>query len=115
MVYFLLALNVLIMSAGQLLFKQSATFINNHADLSFLMRYLVNPWFYEAIFLYVISTFIWTQVLTQVKLGIAYPIMSLSYVLVFFGAYLFFHEKISTTGIGGIVFIVAGISLIAMQ
>ncbi len=115
MVYALLILNIFIMSSGQLLFRQSASFINSHGDLSFLMRYMINPWFYGAILLYVISTFVWTQVLTHIKLSVAYPIMSLSYVLVVFGAYFFFQEKISPLAFFGILFIVLGISLVAVK
>ncbi|HUY53041.1 MAG TPA: hypothetical protein VMV24_00490, partial [Candidatus Dormibacteraeota bacterium] len=62
MPYTLLVINVAIMASGQLLFKRSADFINANPDLRFPMFYLANIWFYIAVFLFVISTFIWTQV-----------------------------------------------------
>lgn len=114
MPYFLLILNIFIMASGQLLFKQSANFINNN-NLSFIMRYLSNPWFYGALFLYGISTLVWTQVLIKMELSVAYPLVSLSYILTIFGASYFFNEKITAFSIAGVLFIMLGVSLITLK
>lgn len=115
MQYFLLGVNVLIMTAGQLFFKGSADFINSHPNLRFPMSYVMNPWFYIAVSLYVVSTFVWIQVLTRMSLSIAYPIVSAAYILTLIGAAIFFHEHISTISILGVLLIMSGISLIALH
>jgi len=99
------------MTSGQLLFKRSADFINTHPNLRFPMSYLANPSFYMAISLFMISTFVWTQVLTKIPLSVAYPIVSFAYVLTMFGAVYFFNEKITTLSIVGVFLIMTGISL----
>ena len=108
-------MNVLIMTAGQLFFKGSADFINSHSNLRFPMNYIMNPWFYIAVSLYVVSTFVWTQVLTKMSLSVAYPIVSAAYILTLIGATIFFHEHISAVSILGVLLIMSGISLIAVH
>ena len=115
MTYILIIINVFIMASGQLFFKQAAIFMNAHGDLALVSKYFTNPWFYGAMVLYAVSTLVWTQTLTRVDLSIAYPIMSLSYILVMLGAYFFLHETLSITSIAGSILIVVGISLIVLQ
>ena len=99
------------MACGQLFFKRSANFINENPNLEFPLFYIKNPWFYIAILLFTISTFIWTQVLTKIPLSVAYPIVSCAYVLTVFGAFFFFQEKLSFVGVLGVFFIMTGITL----
>jgi multidrug transporter EmrE-like cation transporter len=79
------------------------------------MYYIVNPWFYIAVSLFVISTFVWTHILTKMPLSVAYPIVSAAYILTLFGAAFFFHEHISYVSILGVLFIMTGISLTVLQ
>jgi len=115
MPYILLLLNVFIMASGQLLFKRAADFINQNPGLTFPMTYITNIWFYAAIALFAISTFVWTQVLVKVPLSVAYPIVSFAYILTVLGAAVIFHEKISPLGVVGVILIMIGISLAAMK
>ncbi len=115
MLYTLMALNITLMCGGQLLFKKAAIFLSLHPELNFFTRYLLNPWFYGAIFLFAISTFLWTQILTTMKLSVAYPILSISYVITAAAAYYFFGEKLSVVNWTGIFFILAGVSLVSMK
>ncbi len=113
MPYVLILLNVFLATAGQLLFKRAADFINTNPDLKFPMYYISNPWFYAAVSMFIISTFVWTQALTKVPLSIAYPLASMAYVLTVLGSYYVFQEKITHTGAIGVMLIVAGITLTA--
>jgi multidrug transporter EmrE-like cation transporter len=115
MQYFLLVLNVIFMTCGQLFFKKSADFLSSHPNLHFPMNYIANPWFYVAISFFAIATFVWTQILTKMPLSIAYPIASFAYIFTLLGAFLFFHEKISQQGVVGVVFIMAGITLTVLK
>lgn len=115
MPYFLLILNVLLMTSGQLFFKRSADFISANPDISFPTYFLVNPWFYAAVGLFGLATIVWTQVLTKMPLSVAYPIASAAYILTVIGAAVFFHEQIGFQGILGVLLIMSGIALTAMQ
>jgi multidrug transporter EmrE-like cation transporter len=103
------------MSIGQLFFKQAANFINNNEHLNFLLKYLLNPWFYGAVSFFGISTFVWVKILTQMKISIAYPILSISYILTAIGAYYIFHEKFTTLNMVGVFLIMIGVSLISIK
>ncbi len=111
MAYLLVIINVFIISGGQVFFKKSADYINSNADIRFPFSYLLNPWFYVAIFLYIVSTFVWTQALRKLPLSVAYPVVSLSYALTLLGAYLFIGEKINYLDMVGVALIMLGITL----
>ena len=115
MPYLLIALNILLMSIGQLFFKKAAVFINGNSNLNLATRYLFNPWFYMAIFFFAVGTLTWTQILTSMRLSVAYPILSVSYALTALGVYYFFGEKLNLLNIVGIFVIMLGVSLISSK
>lgn len=115
MPYLLLAINIGLMTIGQLLFKQSAIFFNNNEQLNFFYKFLFNPWFYGAISFFAISTFTWVRLLTLMRISVAYPILSLSYILTAVGAFFIFGEKLSVINIFGISIIMLGVSLISIR
>ena len=112
MPYFLLAVNIILMTTGQLFFKQAAIFVNGNEKLNLITRYLFNPWFYAAIFFFATATFTWVQILTKMKISVAYPILSISYIITAVGAHYLFGERLSPTNIAGIFVITLGVSLI---
>ncbi|KKR12039.1 MAG: hypothetical protein UT41_C0004G0006 [Candidatus Wolfebacteria bacterium GW2011_GWC2_39_22] len=115
MPYLLLTINIALMSIGQLLFKQAANFLNDNEQLNFLMKYILNPWFYGAVFSFALSTFVWVKILTQMKLSVAYPVLSISYILTTIGAILLFGEKFSAINFFGILCIMVGVSLVSIK
>jgi len=115
MTYFLLIFNIILMSIGQLFFKQSAIFSDQHPELSIALKYILNPWFYAAVSFFAIATFSWVKILTQMKISIAYPILSVSYILTAIGAYYIFQEELSPINIVGIFVIMLGVSLISIK
>lgn len=115
MAYVLLIINVFIMASGQLFFKRSADFINQNPTLAFPMNYAANVWFYCAVFLFAISTIVWTQVLMRIPLSIAYPITSLSYIITVIGAVMIFHERIEVSSIIGVLVIMIGVAIITLK
>jgi multidrug transporter EmrE-like cation transporter len=114
MPYLLIASNIILMSLGQILFKQAALFMNNKSLATIIEKYIYNPWLWAAVVVYGFATILWVYVLTTVKLNIAYPIMiSLSYVLTLLGAYYFFGESIGLLGVVGIILILVGIVFVS--
>jgi len=115
MLYLLLFINISLMTVGQLLFKQSAIYAGLHPNLDLFSKYLLNPWFYGAIAFYGAATVTWVQILTQLKLSVAYPLLSVSYVLTALGAFYFFGERLSLVNIFGIFLIMCGVSLVSIK
>ncbi len=115
MPYFLLTINVFLMSIGQLFFKQSAIFCQHHPELNIILKYILNPWFYIAVSFFAIATFTWVKILTQMKISVAYPILSISYVLTAIGAYYIFQERLTALNLVGVFLIMVGVSLISIK
>ncbi|MEW6553623.1 MAG: EamA family transporter [Actinomycetota bacterium] len=90
------------MGAGDLM-KKPATFIKEIATNWVVVLGLV---------LFVASALCWLIVLTDVPLGVAYPFVSLTYIVVMFYDKFFENREILTLNWIGLVAIVAGIILI---
>jgi len=103
------------MSIGQLFFKQAAIFSENHPELHIILKYLFNPWFYGAIAFFGVSTLTWVKILTQMKISVAYPILSISYILTAIGAYYFFGERLTALNMIGIFLVMIGVSIISIK
>lgn len=83
--------------------------------LTFL-KLLLQPLFASGFVLYFVASLVWIRVLAAEPLSVAYPILvSLTFALVTGGAVLFFHEPLSLRKVVGLVVIVTGILVIAME
>ena len=61
---------------------------------------------------YVVSVALWFIVLSRVPVGVAYPMLSIGYIVNAIAGYFFFYEVLNTTQMAGIVVIIAGVFLI---
>ncbi|PWK05160.1 EamA family transporter [Tumebacillus permanentifrigoris] len=112
MLYGLLLLNILLLSGGQIVWKNALQ--NMSGGLS-LTNVLTSPGIYLGGFMYVIATGLWLVVLNNMKLSTAYPLQSFAYVIGILSAWLIFGESIPTTRwIGGAV-ILAGVFLVSLE
>lgn len=101
--WLLIALTLILMVFGQVMSKQGAAY-GSLFNIFVLMGYTT---------LFVRGV-IWILVLKRLPISVAYPFISLSFVLVLAASYLFFGEEITVfKGIGSIM-IIAGIILTAM-
>lgn len=106
--------NLLVVS-GQMLMKQGMTKIGSFSSMpfsSFLVKTFLSPLIVAGISFYVVSTVLWLMLLSRVNLSIAYPGVSLGYILILFVSWFFLKETISVYQIVGIFLIIAGIYLI---
>ena len=62
---------------------------------------------------YGVSAVLWIAVVSNVDLSLAYPMVSLAYVLVFLASWLLLGEQISPVRIAGLAIIVAGVLVIS--
>ena len=62
---------------------------------------------------YVISVVVWILALSRVQVSIAYPMLSLGYVVTAFIAWAFMGEAVSAMRMSGIAVIIVGVFLVA--
>ena len=106
-------------AVGQFLLKVG---VNKMGGFAFKRGELVNtaikiatqPYIVIGILLFVMSMVIWLAVLSKMELSRAYPMVSISYVLVALMARFILGEQLSLTRIAGIAVILIGVILVNM-
>lgn len=103
-------------SVGDLSFKIGAlsTGINNITIsnvLEFTSKVTSSPWLWIGVILYLANFFLWIALLSRVDLSIAFPMSSLTYIIVPVLAIVFLQEKVHAVRWAGIFFIIIGVSL----
>lgn len=104
-VYIHLLLCVSGMALGQLLFKKAAMSLATFSPLALLG----NGWLLLALALYGATTLGWVWILRHIPLALAYPFMSLAFVLVPVLAWLIWGEAVHWRTWVGSALIVAGV------
>ncbi len=115
--YILLFFNVLLTVTGQILLKKGVSTvgrIGNFRELfPKLTQVILNPYVVGGISIYGFTTFVWLVILSRVKLSIAYPMLSLGYVLTIPFSWWIFKESIPKVRIIGAIIICIGVYLVA--
>src|SRR5690348_1755189 len=99
----------LLLAAGQILFKRTATRLVGLPIAEQLFALLVQPSFYSAFLLYAAAAVLWVWLLTRISLSAAYPFVALSFVIVPVASWWFFGEHLGRRYWMGIGLIVAGV------
>jgi drug/metabolite transporter (DMT)-like permease len=115
--FLLLLFNVCLTVIGQLLLKQGMLKVGRVPSLSGaapkLIQALSNPFVIGGISVYGFTTLIWLIILSRIKLSIAYPMISLGYVVSIFFSWLLFNEYVPKTRVIGAIVICIGVYLVA--
>ena len=114
----LILAGVLLNAMAQLLLKGGARSI---AGLSFNLgsawtiaeRLAINPPILCGLACYAVSVVVWILALSRVEVSVAYPMLSIGYVVNAFAAWLLFAEALSPLRVAGIGVIIAGVWLVA--
>ena len=109
---------VLLNAAAQLLLKAGT---NRVGEFSFSlgnvvpvgMQLLLNPPIAAGLGCYVVSVVVWILALSRVPVSVAYPMLSLGYVVNAFAAWMLFGESLAVQKLVGIGFIIVGVFLVA--
>ncbi|HXA91619.1 MAG TPA: transporter [Steroidobacteraceae bacterium] len=117
--WLLLLGGVALNAAAQLLLKAatrtSGVLVGDGGSISWSaaqqLLYAVPLWF--GLGCYAVSLFLWLGALSRVSVSIAYPMLSIGYVVNAFAAALLFSEPLSTMKLAGIGLIVAGVVVLA--
>ena len=114
---FLMA-GVLLNAGAQLLLKAGT---NRMGEFAFSLDNLVpvgakvasNPFILGGIACYVVSLVVWIMALSRVPVSVAYPMLSIGYVVNAIAAWQLFGESLTAQKLAGIGFIVVGVWLVA--
>jgi multidrug transporter EmrE-like cation transporter len=77
------------------------------------MRLALEPHILGGIACYVVSVVVWILALSRVEVSIAYPMLSIGYVVNAVAAYYLFGETVTATRLAGIAVIVLGVFIVA--
>ncbi len=112
-VYLAIIFNIL----GQLALKWSMLhfkgFNLSPLKISRIFSLLFAPFSLLGILLYGISAIFWMLALTKVDLSVAYPMLSIGYILVFFLSIILFGEPYKSIRLLGVILIVVGVYFIS--
>jgi multidrug transporter EmrE-like cation transporter len=114
----LILTGVLLNATAQLLLKAGSRAV---ADLSFNLgnagalfeRMALNPPILAGLTCYAVSVVVWVMALSRVDVSVAYPMLSIGYVVNALAAWLLFSEQLSATRIIGMGVIIVGCWLVA--
>ena len=76
---------------------------------------LRSPWLWSALVCLGLGLLVWLLVLQRLEVGIAYPMLSLNFVLVTLMARFVFHEPIDGRHWLGVALVIAGVVLLGRQ
>lgn len=114
----LVVTGVLLNAAAQLLLKAGTNAVGHfdfHLDnvLPVGMKLALEPHILGGLACYVVSVVVWIMALSRVPVSIAYPMLSIGYIVNAVAAYYLFGEPLSGQKLLGIGFIVVGVWLVA--
>lgn len=114
----LILAGVLLNAAAQLLLKAGTTRIGTFEFTSdnivpVGMQLATQPHILGGLACYVVSVVVWIMALSRVPVSIAYPMLSIGYIVNAIAAYYLFGEAITGQKLLGISFIIVGVWLVA--
>jgi multidrug transporter EmrE-like cation transporter len=114
----LILLGVLLNAGGQLLLKAGTNAVGEFEFTSanaipIGMKLLLQPPILLGFVCYFVSVLVWIMALSRVPVSIAYPMLSIGYVINAFAAWYLFGESVTAQRWFGIGFIAIGVWLIA--
>lgn len=114
----LILTGVLLNAAAQLLLKAGTNAVG-HFDfqldnvLPVGLKLAFEPHIFGGLCCYAISVVVWIMALSRVPVSIAYPMLSIGYIVNAFAAAWLFGEAVTAQKLAGIGFIVVGVYLVA--
>ncbi|MBO1328131.1 hypothetical protein OQ496_07260 [Acetobacter suratthaniensis] len=80
---------------------------------AFLLSIGLNLWFIGGMACYVLSIGVWMAVLRKTEVSLAYPLLSIGYLITAVIGYFFMSEHVNATRVAGIAIICCGIIVIS--
>jgi len=116
--FLLILIGVLLNATAQLLLKAGTNAIGHFAFttdniLPIGWRLATQPYIFGGLSCYVISVVVWIMALSRVNVSVAYPMLSIGYVVNAIAAWYLFGESISLTKLTGIGIIIFGVFIVS--
>jgi len=114
----LILLGVLLNAAAQLLLKAGTNAVGQFEFTAANawpvgMKLATQPWIMSGIACYVVSVVVWIMALSRVEVSIAYPMLSIGYVVNAIAAWYLFGEAVTPMRLLGIGIIILGVFIVA--
>lgn len=105
--------------AGQLILKYAIGRLNLSMEeagpVGYYVRLFTTPIVLLGFFMYGLSSLVWLFILSKLPLSLAYPLVSMGYVLVVFFSWLLLREHVSPVRMLGVAVICLGVALLAFS
>jgi multidrug transporter EmrE-like cation transporter len=116
--FLLILTGVLLNAAAQFLLKagvhrMGAIGLNWSALVSAGWRIAAEPYIYGGLACYVVSVVVWILALSRVPVSVAYPMLSIGYVVTAVAAWAFLGESVTPLRLVGIGIIIIGVFIVA--
>lgn len=113
--YLLLGINIILGVVGQFLMKFGVNKVGGLEELGllkFMTTAFLSPFIILGLGFYAFSAILWVIMLSKLDLSVAYPALSIGYILVLLVSMLFLGEQVSLIRFAGIFLIMLGILFI---
>jgi multidrug transporter EmrE-like cation transporter len=116
--FLLILIGVLLNATAQLLLKAGTNSIGHFAFtadniLPIGWRLATQPYIFGGLSCYVVSVVIWIMALSRVDVSVAYPMLSIGYVVNAIAAWFLFGESITLAKLAGIGIIILGVFIVS--
>ncbi len=116
--FLLVVTGVMLNAAAQLLLKAGVSRVGViqlqlHTVLAAGWKLAFEPYILGGLACYVVSVVVWILALSRVQVSIAYPMLSLGYVVTAVAAWALLGESLSAMRMSGIAVIIVGVYLVA--
>ena len=105
--YLLLLIPITLLIIGQISTKYGSLLLNNASPETFF--FWLNPYIAVGYSCLVLRGIIWVFILRRIELSLAYPLLSISFVIILIFSYYLFGEQISFQKVIGTFFIIGGV------
>jgi multidrug transporter EmrE-like cation transporter len=114
----LVLIPVFIGAFGQIFLKKGMLQVGGFAirNTNMLHKFIeifLNPWVLTGFVFYFLSSLLWLIAISRIQLSIAYPMLSISYILVLVASWFLFNEPVTLVRWSGVAVICAGVYLIS--
>jgi multidrug transporter EmrE-like cation transporter len=86
--------------------------INRSEIISYALVVLLSPWFIAGMTCYAVSIGVWLIVLSKLEVSVAYPLLSIGYVITAVVGFFFLGENLTLLRVFGIALICGGLFFI---
>ena len=115
----LMLLSVSLNALAQIFLRKAATGISEVLHIgpitSVVTTLVFDPFLLLGMICYGVSILVWIAVLARVEVSVAYPFLSVGYIIVIFAGFFFLGEDVTALRVAGVALICAGLACIAQS